>query len=138
MPGTMPASTKAGGQCFAMPDVCLTPAPPAPPVPIPYPNTAMLVQAVKFSTKVKMVNKEALTLKSEIPKSMGDEAGTNGGVVSGMNMQKVTYKKGSTKVKIEGQPAVSLTSMTGHNGMNANMPAGQQVAPSQAKVLIAP
>ncbi len=33
----MPASTKGGGSCFAMPDVCITPAAPSP-IPIPYPN----------------------------------------------------------------------------------------------------
>lgn len=137
MAATMPASTKGGGQCFAMPDVCLTPAPPAPPVPIPYPNTGMVNQAKKTATKVKFSGKEVVTKKSEISRSMGDEAGVNKGVVSGMNMGKVAYKKGSSKVKIQGQPCAHLTSMTGHNGSNANMPAGAQVAPSQTKVLVA-
>lgn len=138
MAAIFPASTKGGGQCFAIPDVCLTPAPPAPPVPIPYPNTGMVNQAKKTSTKVKFKGKEVVTKKSEIPRSMGDEAGVNKGVVSGMNMDKVTFKKGSSKVKIQGQPCVHLTVMTGHNGSNANMPAGAQIAPSQTKVIIAP
>lgn len=137
MPAIFPASTKGGGQCFAVPDVCLTPAPPAPPVPIPYPNTAMVNQTKKTSTKVKFSGKEVVTKKSEMSRSMGDEAGVNKGVVSGMNMSKVCYKKGSAKVKIQGQDCVHLTSMTGHNGSNANMPAGVQVAPSQTKVIIA-
>ena len=77
-------------------------------------------------------------MKSEIPQSMGDEAGTSKGVVSGMNMDKVTFKKGSSTVKIEGQPCIHLTSMTGHNGSNANAPAGAQIAPSQTKVIVAP
>jgi hypothetical protein len=139
MPAIFPGSTNGGGQCMAAPDVCLTPQPP--PVgqaPIPYPNTAMLNQAQKTSKKVKFVNKEVLTLKSEIPKSMGDEAGTGKGVMSGMNMDKVTFKKGSSKVKIEGQPCIHLTSMTAHNGSNANAPAGSQIAPSQTKVIVAP
>lgn len=123
---------------MAFPDVCKTPAPPAPPVPIPYPNTGMLNQAVKTSPKVKICGMETLTTKSEIPRSMGDEAGVAGGVVSGMNMGPVTFKKGSSKVKVEGLPVVSLTSMTAHNGSNANVPAGVVVAPSQVKVLIAP
>ena len=133
-----PASTKGGGNCLAIPDVCKTPAPPAGPVPIPYPNTGMLNQAVKTSTKVKFCGKEALSTKSEIPRSMGDEAGTAGGVVSGRNMDKVTFKKGSSKVKVEGLPVVYLTSMTAHNGSNANAPCGAVVAPSQVKVIIAP
>jgi hypothetical protein len=133
-----PASTKGGGQCFAFPDVCLTPAPPAPPVPVPYPNTGMVNQAKKTSIKVKFAGKEVVTIKSEMSRSVGDEAGLNKGVMSGMNMSKVSYKKGSSKVKIQGQDCVYLTSMTGHNGSNANMPAGVQVAPSQTKVMISP
>ena len=142
MPPIFPGSTSAGGNCMAMPDVCLTPMPPPPvgpgTVPIPYPNTAMLNQATKTSMKVKFMSKEVVTLKSEIPKSMGDEAGTNKGVMSGMNMDKVSFKKGSSGVKIEGQPCIHLTSLSGHNGMNANAPAGAQIAPSQTKVIVAP
>jgi len=139
MPAIFPGSTNGGGQCMAMPDVCLTPQPP--PVgqaPIPYPNTGMLNQAQKTSKKVQFAGKEVVTTKSEIPKSMGDEAGTGKGVISGMNMDKVAFKLGSSTVKIEGQPCVYLSSMTSHNGSNANAPAGTQVAPSQTKVIIAP
>ncbi len=134
-----PASTKGGGQCFAFPDVCKTPAPPSPsPVPVPYPNIGMLNQVTGESTKVKFVQKGVVTKKSKMNRSQGDEAGVAGGVVSGMNMGPVQYKKGSSKVKIQGQPCVHLTSMTGHNGTNANMPSGAQVAPSQTKVLVMP
>lgn len=136
MPAIFPMSSKGGGQAFGMPDVCLTPAPPGPPVPVPYPNTAMINQASKTSTKVKVCGKPACNLKTEVPRTSGDEAGLNKGVVSGMNMSKMTYKVGSDKVRIEGQKAVYLTSMTAHNGANANMPAGAQIAPSQSKVLV--
>jgi len=40
-----PASTKGGGQLFAFPDVCKVPAPPAPPIPTPFPNIGMLNMA---------------------------------------------------------------------------------------------
>jgi hypothetical protein len=133
-----PAATKAGGMCQAMPDVCLTPAPPAPPIPVPYPNMGMLNQADKTSKKVLIENKDVITLKSEIPRSMGDEAGTNGGVVSGKNMDKVVFKKGSAKVKIEGQQCIFQTATSSHNGTNANAPVGTVVAVSQVKVIIAP
>ena len=86
---------------------------------------------------MKFVGKDVVTVQSEIPFSMGDEAGVNGGVVSGCNMGKVTYKKGSSKVKVEGQQYVHLTSPTAHKGMNANMPCGLVVAPSQIKVIMA-
>lgn len=131
-----PASTKGGGQAMAFPDVCKTPAPPAPFVPVPYPNIGMVNQASKTSTKVKIKGKAAATTKTEMSRSQGDEAGTLGGMISAVNMNKIAYKKGSSKVKIQGKPAVYLTSMTAHNGMNANMPAGAQIAPSQTKVLV--
>ena len=133
----LPASTKGGGQCFAFPDACKTPTP-AGPVPIPYPNIGMVNQVTGESTKVKFSGKGVVTKKSKMTRSQGDEAGTAGGVVSGVNMNQVLYKKGSSKVKVEGQAVQHLTAMTGHNGSNANMPAGLQVAPSQTKVLVVP
>lgn len=138
MVAIFPASSKGGGTCFALPDVCKTPAPPAPFAPIPYPNTAMPNQAKKESKKVKFCGKPALTKKSEIPRSMGDEAGTLKGMISAKNMDKATYQSGSGKVKAQGQPVAHQTSRTAHNGSNANIPAGAQVAPSQTKVIVAP
>lgn len=133
-----PASSTGGGQCFAFPDVCKTPSPPGSPVPIPYPNIGMVMQASGTASKVKLCRKPAVTKKSEMKRSQGDESGIAGGVVSNRNMDKVQYRKGSGKVKIEGQDAEFLSAMTGHNGSNANMPAGAQVAPSQTKVLVSP
>ena len=129
-----PASSKGGGQCFGMPDVCKTPSPGGP-VPIPYPNIGMLAQAKKTAKKVKLCNKAAVTKKSKISMSSGDEAGVAKGVVSSKNMSTVTFKKGSSKVKVEGQSLQHLTAPTGHNGSNANVP-GAQIAPSQTKVII--
>lgn len=139
MPPTMFIATKGGGQAFAFPDVCLTPAPPAPnPIPMPYPNIGQLPQAVKTATKVKVVEKEVLLQNSEIPMSQGDELGVSGGVQSGVNMNKVTFKKGSAKVKIEGHPVIYHLSMTGHNGLAPNIPSGTIVLCSQTKVLVSP
>jgi hypothetical protein len=131
-----PASCKKGGQCVGFPDVCKTPAAPSP-IPIPYPNIGMVAQATKTSTKVKFDGKAACTKNSEMPRSQGDEAGSLGGVVSNVFMNKITYKKGSSKVKVQGHPAVYHLAPTGQNGTNANVP-GMQVVPSQVKVLIAP
>ena len=123
---------------MGQPDTCKVPAPPAPPVPTPFPNSSQCATATKQSTVVNLVAMPALNLGSEMPMSQGDEAGVAGGMVSGGNMQKVTYKKGSGVVNFEGKPAVMATSTTGHNGANANMPAGQQTAPSQTVVNVAP
>ena len=99
-----PATTNGGGQCMAFPDVCKTPAPPAPFVPIPYPNIGMCNQAKgsTCSSKVKIMNKKTCTKKTEISKTMGDEAGTLKGLVSGTNMDKCTRKMAYSKVKVEG------------------------------------
>jgi len=133
----MPATSNAGGVYFAMPDVCLTPAPPAPPVPVPYPNIAQVASSLGFSTKVVIENRPAIGEGAKVPMSSGDEAGVNGGVTSGVNMNQVAPKSFSSKVLFQGKKAVMLTAITGHNGSSANMPMGAQIAPSQVKVLVA-
>lgn len=136
-----PASNNGGGDCFCTPDVCKTPAPPAPPVPIPYPNTAMLTQADggTCSDKVKIVGKKTATKITEITVSTGDEAGNLGGVVSNTFKGRAKYKKGSSKVKVEGNEIVYHTTMIGQNGgSNPNDPVGTQVSPSQTKVSVSP
>jgi Domain of unknown function (DUF4150) len=134
-----PVTTKQGGTCEAFPDTCKMPAPPGPPVPMPYPNTAMLMQANPgtCSKKVKILNQPAATQQTMIAMSSGDEAGAAGGVVSSMIKGPAQFKKGSAKVKVEGQPLVYQTCTVGQNGTNANATMGVQSSPSQAKVLVA-
>jgi hypothetical protein len=134
----LPASTKQAGQCVVPgpADVCKTPSP-AGPVPLPYPNIAMCMQANGESSKVKISGAWALTVSSKIPMSTGDEPGVAGGVISSRFKGEVQYKKGSSKVKIQGKAGVHVTALTGHNGSNANMPAGVQAVPSQVAVLYA-
>jgi hypothetical protein len=127
------AVTKAGGQCMAMPDVCKTPAPPAPPIPIPYPNIGMPPMGNPATLKVLVGGMPALTKSSEIPLTSGDEAGLAGGVVSGKVMGKVQFMMGSLTVKFEGAPAVRLSDPTQHN--EGNM-VGAVLAPSQAVVMV--
>jgi hypothetical protein len=132
----MPASTKKGGMCLGVPDVCQTPTSGGP-VPVPYPNTAQLNGADGAVDKVLIENKETIVEDSKVPSSSGDEAGTQGGVVSGTNRDEAQFKQYSSKVYFKGKKAVHHTAITSHNGSNANMPAGTQVAPSQAKVFVA-
>lgn len=134
----MPASSKEAGVFFAIPDVCLTPAPPGPPVPVPYPNTAQAAAANGTVSKVLISNKETIAEGSKVPNSSGDEAGTNGGVTSGTNMGPVEPKMFSSKVFAGGKKVVFVTATSAHNGSNANMPAGAQIAPSQGKVFVGP
>lgn len=138
MAAIFPVSTKQQGMCLAPVDVCLTPAPPAPPVPIPYPNLAQVPTATGESQKVKIMNMGVIVEQAKLPQSQGDEAGVNGGVMSGMNRGEVQWKLFSAKVKVEGKGVAYVTSITAHNGVSANAPGGLQVVPSQAKVLTSP
>lgn len=133
-----PVSTTGGGMCQGTPDTCQVPAPPAPPIPTPFPNLGDMTQTNPgtASKKVKIENMAVVTKQSEIPMSSGDEAGPIGGVVSGTIKGAVSFKTGSLKVKVEGNPAVFMTCVSSHNGSNANMPAGLVIAPSQMKVVL--
>jgi hypothetical protein len=134
----MAAASKAGGDCMGVPDTCLTPAPPGPPVPMPYPNMAQLATADGVVDTVLIENKETVVEGSKMPNSKGDEGGTNGGVMSGVNMGPVEPKLFSSKVFFAGKKATFLTAMTAHNGTSANLPGGTIVSPSQMKVFVAP
>jgi Domain of unknown function (DUF4150) len=135
MPG-MPASTKKGGMCLGVPDVCLTPAGPSP-VPIPYPNMAQVSGCDGTIDKVLMENKETVVEDSKISSSSGDEAGTVGGVMSGLNRGEVHFNLYSSKVYAQGKKIVFHTAMTTHNGSSPNLPVGAQLSPSQSKVIVA-
>jgi len=71
----------AKGIAFAFPDVCLTPI--IVPVPIPYPNIALLNQAQDVAEDLLVGGDKVLLEDSYVPSSMGDEAGSVGGVKSG-------------------------------------------------------
>jgi hypothetical protein len=133
----MPAATKNAGISMAIPDTCKTPAPPAPPVPIPYPNIALMPAATGAIDKVLIENKETIVESTKIPSSSGDEAGVAGGVVSGVNMSQAAPKTFSSKVYVKGKKVVMLGAVMGHNGSNANMPLGAHIVPSQVKVFVA-
>lgn len=136
----MPASNNKGGQCSTPgpTDVCKTPSPGGP-VPAPYPNIASVAQAISgtCASRVKFCNGKVVTKKTQISMSSGDEGGVaGGGVKSNQIKGSCKYKKGSSKVKVEGQPVVYVSCLIAQNGNNANMPAGAQVAPSQTKVKV--
>ena len=128
------ANTQMMGTDIGFPDVCLTPAAPSP-IPIPYPNLGQVANASGTVSKVVIANMEAVVESSTIPQSQGDEPGTVGGVVSGVNMGQIAFKTYSMKCYANGKKMVYLTAMTGQNGNPANLP-GAQVVPSQVAVLI--
>lgn len=133
-----PVSTKGGGMCMAtVPDVCKVPAPPAPPIPTPFPNMAMCPTAnpATCAKKVKILNMPVLTKMTLLPMSTGDEGGVLGGLISGLIKMQVGYTMGNPLLLVEGAPAVRSLAPTTHNGANPNSPVGMQTVPSQALVL---
>jgi hypothetical protein len=94
----------AMGFAFAFPDVCQTPAPPGPPVPIPYPNIAQLDQATGITDEggkellVGPAGLYVLLKDSEVAVSSGDEAGSAGGVKSGKIKGKCKIVQASASV----------------------------------------
>jgi hypothetical protein len=130
------ANCQLGGMNFAFPDVCNTPSPVGP-IPIPYPNTAMLPTANPATAcrKIFLSCMPAHNLRTQIPVSQGDNAGVAGGVVSGMVMGPCKHLMGCAGVIYEGAPVTKMTNPTGQNGMSLNVP-GATIVPSQFKVMI--
>jgi hypothetical protein len=131
-------ATTMNGTCTAAPDPCKTPAPPGPPIVIPYSNQAMLMMANKgtCTKKTKVFGQAAITKMSMIPMSMQNAPGAMGGVVSGVFMGPAAPKNASLFVKMEGAGVVYQTCPMGQNGMASNT-VGVQDTPSQPFVKVA-
>jgi len=107
----------------SMPDVCLSPpSPPAGPIPIPYPNTAMASDTSDGSKTVSIGGEEVgMKNSSCYKKSTGDEAATKSlgmGVVSHNIQGKLKHAAWSMDVKIEGANAIRHMDMVTQNHMN--------------------
>ncbi len=129
-------STMGGGMSLGFPDVCLTPTP-AGPIPIPYPNMATGATSNPLTTALTVLTDcmPSLNQMSQTMISMGDNAGVNMGVASGLVMGPQEFILGSLTVLKEGAPAQRMTSITGHNGLSMNAP-GISLVPSQVTVLV--
>jgi hypothetical protein len=109
------------GQSIAFPDVCKTPAPPAPPIPIPYPNVAMSSDAASEASKVTTDGSKLMVKGSNIRMSTGDEAGAAMGLVSNKIKGKAEFVNYSFDVKADGKNICRLTDpMTQNMGSPAN------------------
>src|SRR5260370_42260898 len=71
----------SSGITSAFPDVCLTPAPPAPPIPIPYPNIAQSSDTASGTSTVKCDGNPVCVQDSHCTTSTGDESGDAAGDV---------------------------------------------------------
>jgi len=107
------------GITIAFPDVCKTPGPPAPFIPIPYPNIAKSGDTAKGTKKVKVDGKPVCVKDSNFSTSNGDEAGTaGGGVVSSKIKGKAEFVNFSFDVKFEGKNVPRSFDLMLHNDKN--------------------
>ncbi len=108
----------SGGFNMAFPDVCKTPAPPAPPIPIPYPNVGHSSDTADGPSSVKTDGKMPMVKGAKYSKSSGDEPGTVGGVVSSTNRSECEFMMYSFDVKFEGSNACRMGDPMFHNKKN--------------------
>lgn len=96
---------KGNAKSINFPCVGKTPGPPAPFVPVPYPNVSMGTDTAKGSKKVKAHGKEVcLKNTSNFKTSTGNEAATaGGGLITAKTKGKSSYVMYSMDVKIEGK-----------------------------------
>jgi hypothetical protein len=108
----------SGGMSIAFPDVCKTPAPPAPPIPIPYPNIGKSSDTSDGPSNVKCDGKMPMVKGAKYSRSSGDEAGTLKGIMSNMNMGECEFMLYSFDVKFEGKNACRMGDPLFHNKKN--------------------
>src|SRR3954468_18289875 len=106
------------GTSIAFPDVCKTPAPPAPPIPIPYPNIAKSSDTAKGTKNVKVDGKPVCVKDSNFSTSTGDEAGSIGGVASSKTKGKAEFVNFSFDVQFEGKNVPRSFDLMLHNDKN--------------------
>jgi len=108
----------SNGVTIAFPDVCKTPAPPAPPIPIPYPNIAKSSDASQTAKKVTCDGNAVCIENSNFSMSTGDEAGSLMGVASNKIKGKAEFVNFSFDVQIEGKGVPRALDMMLHNDKN--------------------
>jgi hypothetical protein len=108
----------SNGMTMAFPDVCKTPAPPAPPIPIPYPNIAKSSDTAKGAKKVNCDGNPVCVKDSNFMMSSGDEAGSLMGVASNKIKGKAEFVNFSFDVQIEGKNVPRAFDLMLHNDKN--------------------
>ena len=108
----------SNGITTAFPDVCKTPAPPAPPIPIPYPNIAKSSDTAQGASTVKCDGNPVCIASSNFMMSTGDEAGSLLGVASNKIKGKAEFVNYSFDTKFEGKGVPRALDMMLHNDKN--------------------
>jgi hypothetical protein len=129
-----PGAVSAGRIGFAVsfPDVCKTPAPPAPPVPLPYPNIGANVSALGEGThKVRGGGEIVVRKASTIADSSGNAPGAaSGGIVTARSSGRVAYSIGVGMVKVDGKNLPIALDTSLHND-DASGRVSRQPTPSR-------
>lgn len=106
--------------CIA-PDVCLTPMGSAM-VPVPYTITCQFDVAVETAPKVNYGGQPAFTMDSRLPTVKGDEPGTGGGIISGVNLGYCRPIEHSGTVRVHGKYIVRHGDLMAMNCAGPNGP----------------
>ncbi len=107
----------SGGMSTVFPDVCKTPSPGGP-IPIPYPNIGKSADTISGPPSVKVDGCMPMVKGAKYAMSAGDEAGSAGGVVSGVIKGECEFMMYSFDVKYEGKNVCRLGDPLFHNKKN--------------------
>lgn len=128
----------SGGMVMFMPDVCKTPTGGGP-VPMPYPNVARSQDTSLGSQQVTCDGNPIMLQGSQFSQSTGDEAGSLGGVVSGVTKGQAEFISYSFDVQVEGKPVARLGDMMlGNKGGTFNTPPAAEVQPPLPPAMMVP
>jgi len=107
----------SGGMSVVFPDVCKTPSPGGP-IPIPYPNIGKSSDTSGGPSSVTCDGEMPMVKGATYSKTSGDEAGSAGGVVSGVNRDVAEFMMYSFDVKFEGDNVCRMGDPLFHNKKN--------------------
>jgi len=107
------------GIASAFPDVCLTPSPAGPPIPVPYPNLARSADTAQGTKSVIVEGNPVMVQDAVFATSTGDEAGSAGGVASATTKGKARFVNYSFDVKLDGRCVARLGDPMTHNELAA-------------------
>jgi hypothetical protein len=111
------AHETSNGMSIVFPDVCNTPSA-AGPIPIPYPNIGRSADTSNGPAKVQVDGGMAMVAGAEYRSTSGDEAGSAGGILSGVNRGPAEFMLYSFDVKLGGKGVCRLGDPLFHNRKN--------------------
>jgi hypothetical protein len=122
-------TSKSGGVSFAFGDVCKLPDGGGP---IPFVNVAVSADAANTARAVRVGGVPVMLARSTFARSMGDEPGEDGGIVSGTTQGAAVFSNYSYDVRIEGQPVPRAFDPMLHNLDPSGIPNAASPAELQA------